>query len=238
MIIFVVSGSILVIHFQAFAVGCYDKFIFNWFSLNDVLICLDNSSGGGGVTSLNSSNEAITVNATSGNILISPKYELLCQEMQNSTTSLRCDNFSARQFLHYSAEIDIGGSGGTTMVIAMQFNGDTSTSYAWRRSLNGGADTTGVSDTACRFIGAGSISPTDRMIVNGFIDNSDATQIKLVYGYTTFGLDTTATTTPNRVEFSCKYDDTTNQITTIDIIRYSGTSTIASSSEITVWGYD
>lgn len=237
MIIFVVSGSILVIHYQAFAIGCYDKFIFNWFSLNDVLICLDNSSGGGGVISLNSSNEAITVNATSGNILISPKYELLCQEVQNSTTSLRCDNFDARQFVYYTFEIDIGGSGGSTAILGIQFNGDTNTNYSWRRSINGGADTTASSNSECRFLGTTTVSPTVKMIINGFIDNSDGNEAKMIYGSGTYDLDTTATTAPNRVEFACKYDASA-QITTMNVMRASGTSTIGTNSELAIWGYD
>jgi len=46
LIAFVIAGSFLVVNFQAYATGCYDKFIFNWFSANDVFQCLDNGSGG------------------------------------------------------------------------------------------------------------------------------------------------------------------------------------------------
>lgn len=49
LVVLVLTGSLIIINFQAYATGCYDSnnFIFNWFSLNDVLACLDAGTGTG-----------------------------------------------------------------------------------------------------------------------------------------------------------------------------------------------
>lgn len=48
LIALIITGTFLIINFQAYATGCYDSnnFIFNWFTLNTVLACLDAGTGG------------------------------------------------------------------------------------------------------------------------------------------------------------------------------------------------
>jgi hypothetical protein len=234
LIVLVLVGSLLIVHFQAYATGCYDKFIFNWFSLNDVLLCLDSSSGGGGVTSLSSSNSAISLNATSGNILITPKYQLLCENSGSGVTTLTC-NITTKKYLHVVVETSLGGAGGTTMQIGIRFNGDNSNIYNWRRSLNGGADTSGT-NTECRIpFGLTNLNPADRIIFDMNIYNIDATHQKVFYGMS--GKDNVGGGVPDRSEFACNWRNTNAQITSIEVMRATGTANYGTIL-IKVWGYD
>src|SRR6185312_1691440 len=61
-----------------------------------------------------------------------------------TATSMSVSSFSARKYLRL---VIIGLYSATNLNPALQFNTDTGTNYAWRRSDNGGADTTSTSDS-------------------------------------------------------------------------------------------
>lgn len=236
MIVFVVSGSILVIHYQAFAVGCYDKFIFNWFSLNDVLICLDNSAGGGGVSSLTSTNGAITLNATSGHIAITPYYQLLCRnELAGASSNITCSNLTAKDFLVVKTYIRVAN----TMEVGIQFNGVTSNSYSSRIEYNGGVDSNIINTNRCRHDG-NTLSASGLVLTTWDISNSQAGDRKLAIGHAMYIDNTGAGTAPtSRADIYCKFANTSAQITTINLVDITGnTNRFNTGSILEVWGYD
>lgn len=229
LIVFVLSGSVLVIHYQAFASGCYDKFIFNWFSLNDVLICLDNSSGGG-VTSLTSSNDAIILNATNGNVLISPHYELLCQNVTSSSvSSYSCSSFNVKQYLRI--EIYTPSASASTS-LTIRFNSDSGTNYAYVRSSNFGGVVSTASTTALPCSTGGT---TQTYCIIDCINTASLAKLCILNSNQESGAGATAV--PVSLEIFGKWHNTSNQITTITVSS-GGANTFGSGSEITVWGYD
>lgn len=195
-----------------------------------------NVSSGGGVTSLTSSNSAIVLNASSGDILITPKYELLCRNTGSGVTTISCSNLADRDYLYVTVETSIGGAGGSTMNIAVRFNGDSSAIYGWRRSLNGGADTTNSAQTSCAIpLGATAIDPADRLIYDMSIYNKNSAQQKTLFGMSS--VDNTGGGAPDRTEFACNWRNTSAVISSVDILRVSGTATFGEIT-VTVWGYD
>jgi hypothetical protein len=196
----------------------------------------EDSSSGGGVTSLTSSNSAIILNSSSGNILITPKYELLCRNTGSGVTSISCSNLADRDYLFVTVETSIGGAGGTSMNLAVRFNGDSSAIYGYRRSLNGGADTTLTAQTSCAIpLGSTTIEPADRLIYDMSIYNKNSAQQKTLFGMSS--VDNTGGGAPDRTEFACNWRNTSAVISSIDVLRTGGSATFGEIT-ITVWGYD
>lgn len=192
-----------------------------------------NQDSSNGVNSLTSSNGAITLNASSGNILITPQWELLCtNELSVSGTSLSCSDFPARRFLMVIVETRLVTSG---VDIGIQFNGDTGNNYAWRKSANGGTDTTAINDNNCL-----TQNPSSGMnqLHTLHISNNLASENKVLYGTVANSGSAGAGNLAGRMEIACKWANTTNQITTITIMRDAGTGSYDVDSNIAVWGYD
>lgn len=195
-----------------------------------------NATGGNntsGVTSLTSSNDAITLNATSGNILITPKYELLCQDNATSgDTDLTCSSFTARRILFITIESESQTASNTW---GIRFNGNSGSNYANRASLNNGADSTNNSVGQCSIpwnLNTGEIQLTEAWIYN--YASSDE---KGITGHVIRNIESSPSQPPNRYDFACSWSITSAQITTISFLRLSGTGTLASGT-LTVWGYD
>lgn len=187
----------------------------------------------GGVTTLTSSNGAITLNASSGNILITPEWELLCENaLAVSGTSISCSNFDERRFLMVTVETRLVTSG---LDIGIQFNGDTGNNYAWRKSANGGADTTAINDNNCL---TQNPSASMNQLHTLYINNNLASENKALYGTVVNSGASGAGNLAGRMEIACKWANTTDQITTITVMRDAGTGSYDTDTRIKVWGYD
>jgi len=190
-----------------------------------------------GVTSLTSSNGQISLNSSTGNILITPKYQFIVQcSLVSANATLTCGSFTAMNYLFIQTET-ITASTGTGNNPRLRFNSDTNTAttYSWRTSNDGAADTTASSSNSCTLGGGRAVS--DNGISNTLIHNT-ATLSKMVYTTTSYGGDTSSGTVPHRNEVSCKYDNTSVQITRIVLVNNSGTSNFDVGTQMTIWGYN
>lgn len=176
----------------------------------------------------------ITITDTTGDLTINPTWELLCTN-SGSGSSLNCSSFTARKQLFVQIEYRTVTN---TMVQGIRFNSDSGTNYSTRSSSNGGADSTGTSLAQCTLRGGGSFSTNDRGIQSYWVYNNQSGDRKLMMGNIIAGADTSAGTAPVRVEQTCKWDNTANQITSIQLMIVSGSGTYDTGTEITVWGYD
>lgn len=187
-----------------------------------------------GVTSLTSANSQISLNASSGNVLITPKYQLLCQNTWSSGQSFSCSSFTAKTYLHVEI-IASHANAGTGIQTALQFNSDTGNNYADRLSVNGAADTTGTTRANCRF---GTAADTEGGGTYTLDITNVATKDKELRGQGTGFLNRIVGTAPTRMEYVCNWVNTSNQITTITVMANSGNDNYDSNAKITVWGYD
>jgi hypothetical protein len=191
------------------------------------------------VTSLTSNNNStIGVVPTTGAVVLYPKYELLCQTtLGSANATISCNGFTAMKHLHVEALLR--STGGTGVEPAIRFNGDSGTNYSNRQSTNGGADTTQTSTTRCNLIAGASLLVDGNGILAEFkIYNNLSSDRKVMVGQHVNGLQTDDTSAPNRGEISCKWDNTSAQITSITVIAFTGTGNYNTSSQLTVWGYD
>lgn len=187
-----------------------------------------------GVTSLTSANSQVALNASNGNVLITPKYQLLCQNTWSSGQSFSCSSFTAKTYLHVEI-IASHANAGTGIQTALQFNNDTGNNYADRLSVNGAADTTGNTRANCRF---GTAADTEGGGVYTLDITNLASKDKELRGQGTGFLNRIVGIAPTRMEYVCNWVNTVNQITTITVMTNSGNDNYDSNAKITVWGYD
>lgn len=166
-------------------------------------------------------------------VSLTPKYELLCQnELDASATSLSCSSFPARKYLIAVIETRLVTSG---IDIGIQFNSDTGNNYAWRKSANGGADTTGLNENNCLTQNP-SAGMNQLFTLN--ISNNLSSEEKIMYGTIVNSGNSGAGNVAGRMEIACKWANTSSQITTITIMRDAGTGSYNTDTRITVWGWD
>jgi len=114
----------------------------------------------------------------------------------------------------------------------ISFNNDTGTNYARRRSNDGATDSTGTSESSIDVVG----DEDGRKFGNLFIINNSSNE-KLVIGNWLRNNTAGAGTAPNRTEWVAKWDNTSSQITEIDVDN-TGTGSYGTNSIIKVWGAD
>lgn len=194
------------------------------------------------VTSVTSnSNSTIGVVPTTGNVVLYPQWIKACQTiLVSSNASITCQNFTP--YKHYLVSISIRATNNATNtgVVAINFNSDGGTNYSWRLSSNGGADVTSTSNTSCRLLSTANINVATRSDVELFFYDNLSTDRKGFTGVSIAGLDSSAGSTPNRHEYACKWDNTTNQINRISLSWVVGTGTplFDTDTSITIWGYN
>jgi len=178
----------------------------------------------------------ITATQNTNDITLTPKWELLCTTTLGSASNdMSCGAFTARKNLYVSVELRITSSG-TAYTPVIRFNSDSGNNYAYRYSANGGADTTATSTSGLQTGLASNANGANQFTCT--INNNTAGDRKSIYCFGVNGLDSTVATLPGRSEMAGKWGDTSNQITTISIIRSAGTTQLNTGSTMTVWGYD
>lgn len=188
------------------------------------------------INSLTSNNNnTIGVAPTTGNVVLYPKYELLCQNtLTGNSSTLACSSFSARNFLKVDLYLPITMTG-TGVLPSIQFNGDTGNNYSYRTEVNGGADTTLTATNKCQLTTTANNeggSFTSMTVINY------PTTKKLSHIDTDGYLNRATISAPTKIVSVCKWENTANQVTTITAIIISGTDLYNTGARISVWGYD
>jgi len=144
-----------------------------------------------------------------------------------SASSFTTGTITAKKYLwtQFMIKNDTGGN------LGLQFNSDGGNNYAFRYSINGGADATVASTLKLQ---ANVTSPTTYSFVNVFIINNSANEKLVILGEANQGT-AGAGNAPNRWEVVGKWANTSNQITSMQIVPNSGNMTL---QKWNVWGSD
>lgn len=137
-------------------------------------------------------------------------------------------SFTAKKHLMITAELRMNQSDN----VIPRANNDTGSNYATRTTING-ATSSLVSQTHCNPLNGGVAGAGDRAMFTLWVDNNQSGDRKIINGVFGYGADTSASTAPSHVDFTCKWSNTSDQMTSI--IFYGS---YLSGSIITVWGYD
>jgi len=152
----------------------------------------------------------------------------------SDTSTIDVSSLSDKRYYMILADYNISSGNGNPY---LRLNSDTSQSYALRYSGNGGADSTGVSNTDRGFYASVSgYNTLPYFEVNYFANKS--TKEKIGIGYTAHQNTAGAGNTPNRAERAMKHVQTSNPITSVNYWNQSGSGNFASGSEVVVLGYD
>jgi len=156
--------------------------------------------------------------------------ELASVELSSAGSELSSGTFTAKKYLWIQAYVK--GDGSSTPNLRVQVNGDTGSNYAERQSSNGGSDGTGASQDHFPASNGGKFGNFSNMFV---INNASNEKLFIVHGVS---VDTSgAGTAPVRREIAGKWDNTSDQITSIKIYKSTG-GNYQSGSVIKVWGSD
>lgn len=166
---------------------------------------------------------------------VTPDYQLLCTNSLNSgATSISCSSFTGKKFILIDYSLILNST--NTITSGMQFNSDTGNNYAYRTFNNGATDTGATSQSNLRLNGNALVA-SSTTVGQAFCLNI-STQRKVCNGESTTEVNGGATTTTNYTEYSFKWANTSNQITTVTIMRGAGTGFYTTGSQITVFGHD
>lgn len=136
---------------------------------------------------------------------------------------------AARKYL--KIYVDVTATGGAISAL-VQFNGDSGSNYATRRSLSGAADTT--TGSASSMITSSTTST--KFFIELEVENV-ATQEKLGHYRLNDQSTAGAANVPNRIEGIGKWANTTNQITRVDVVNNQA-GDFAIGSQLIVLGHD
>ena len=154
--------------------------------------------------------------------------ELASVELGGANANLSSGTITAKKYLWIQAFIKKTSA---STEVTVQYNNDTGSNYARRKSNNGGADGTDVSQGKIDLEGGAS----SNTFFNMFVINNSANEKLGICNMIRVGT-TGAGTAPNRTENVNKWANTSAQITEIDL--NSVASTFASGSILKVWGSD
>jgi len=149
-------------------------------------------------------------------------------ELSGAGDNLSSGTFTAKKYCRIMAFIKQSG----TLDMNTQVNNDTSGNYASRYSDNGGADSTGISQSA--------LQAMLNISFNNFIDIffiNVSSKEKLFIGHSVSQNTAGAGTAPRRREFVGKWANTSTQITEYEI-NNTGSGSFAAGSIIAGWGSD
>ena len=145
-------------------------------------------------------------------------------------SSLSTSTITAKKYLWVQFFVEVGT---TNDDVYVRFNSDTGSNYSWRRSIDGGSDSTNTSNTSID--PEGSLQTSQPMFANMFIINNSGNE-KLVIGNTTRSNTAGAGNAPTRREWAAKWANTSNAITEVSLTAQSGN--LKSKTIMKVWGSD
>jgi hypothetical protein len=154
--------------------------------------------------------------------------ELASVELGSSGSTLDSGTIAAKKYLWVQASLENTGNLDNCKI---RFNGSSSGDYSYRKSSDGGSDSTNVDDSGIGFMAT---NVAQNLFVNFFIINESATE-KLSIGHTVRDGGAGVGNAPNRKEWVGKWDITGSQITSIQAIE-AGSGSFDTGSIIKVWG--
>jgi len=146
----------------------------------------------------------------------------------SSGDNVSSGSFAAKKYMRIMAYFK--GSGGDIEPY-FRFNSDNGNNYSWRRSINGGGDSTTVSTSSGQLYGAGTPAFMDMSIINV------STKEKLVIVHLVIQNTAGAGNTPDRREYVEKWANTSSAITQLDFPDV-GAGSYASGTILAGWGND
>ena len=154
--------------------------------------------------------------------------ELADVTLSGTGTNISSGTITAKKYLWFQLWYDVTAGADANLT----FNNNTTSTYALRRSANGGSDVTSTSQTGMNMQGSGAVTP---VFINGFIINTSANE-KLIIAHQIEQNTAGAGNAPNRREFVGKWANTSSQITELDFTTTSNNYTAG--SFLKVWGAD
>jgi len=186
-----------------------------------------------GVTSLTCTNTDFTCSASTGAITLTGVYQKLCTATATSgDSSITCGSFTATKHLIIYGNWEVQTS---TALFGLRFNSNSSSGYEYRTATNGAADVTAGSQAQLGVLQINSNTGRPHYLTFDCI-NLSATE-KSCFGATQEET-TGAANASGKVEYAGKWANISQQITSVNLIRISGTGTLTDVSNITVWGFD
>jgi hypothetical protein len=143
-------------------------------------------------------------------------------------SSLSTGTITAKKYLWVQFLVEVDTTNDDCYV---RFNSDTGSNYSWRRSTEGGADSTSTSKTS--WDPEGSLQTSQPMFVNMFVVNNTSNE-KLGIAHTIRSNTAGAGNAPSRREWVGKWANTSNQITNVSLVAQSGN--LKSKTIMRVWG--
>ena len=154
--------------------------------------------------------------------------ELASVQGNGTSTTLSSGTIPAKKYLWVQGFTgDAGGANNS----ALQFNSDTGSNYATRRNLDGGSDTTWLSQAYTQ------LGTNTNCFFNTFIINNSANE-KLAITHWVQRLTAGAANAPSRGEFVGKWANTSNQITDITLVQQTTSINWGTDVRLKVWGSD
>ena len=159
-------------------------------------------------------------------------WEELASANGDGTASFDTGTFTSKKYLWIQAFIKRSSDSTNTLFRVGNSTLDTGSNYAWRKSSDGGADSTGTSQSSVVCRTGGGTDNTE--FYNIFIINNTSNE-KLIIMHLANKNTSGAATAPLRSEIVAKWTNTSNQI---DIVGFNsgGANTLSSTSIVKVWG--
>lgn len=154
--------------------------------------------------------------------------ELASVQGNGTSTILSSGTITAKKYLWIQG---FTGDSGGAHNSAFQFNNDTNTNYCTRRSLNGGTDTTWPSESYAQ------VGTTTNCFFSYFIINNTSNE-KICIGHWVQKGTAGAGNAPDRGEFVCKWTNTSNKITEVDLMQQTTSINWGTDVYMKIWGSD
>ena len=153
--------------------------------------------------------------------------ELASVELGSAGDTIDSGTISAKKYLWVQCAYKASG----TVVANIRYNSDSGSNYSFRDNDNG-SESTSINESRAGYMGAGSGSTTQ--FGNAFIINNSANE-KLSIVHTINQNAAGAGTAPSRREHVAKWNNTSSQITSIQMVNTAGGS-FDTGSIMKVWG--
>jgi len=156
--------------------------------------------------------------------------ELASVELTGSASVIDSGTITAKKYLWVEAFTQAtGGATGD----GMRFQSDSGDNYSQRKSADGGSDSTATSTNRIAYDATG--SSNDKFTSAYIVNNAD--EEKLVIGELNQRNTSGSGSAPRRSEFVGKWANTSNSITSVQIVNLDA-GDFASGSILKVWGFD
>ena len=156
---------------------------------------------------------------------LSPWTLAMCELKEGTPSNISIESYPSRKVL----QVIFLDNESATKILTLRFNNDSGTNYAWRKSVNGAADTTLGSTTG---IPAESTSGT-REILNYFVQNLIDCDEKVVTGTAVHSSSGGAGNAPGKDDVAGKWvSGASTLITAVHIVNTGGGATLTAGSKM------